>query len=330
MNELHNYFEIVKIRALTQKMLIEQAIFFQSPLRQIFKRKFPRLVSFYRYFKQRKLVQSNTPNTNRLSENSFILLKDPLYEYSWIITQQNSSAGNVIHTKTGNSKVIFIHAYYEDESETIFTLAKKHLDTDVIVTTSKKSIYDRLSKEASPNWVILYTPNLGRDILPFLLAISFIDCSAYTYFVKVHSKRSGHLGGDGAAWYYENIYSLLGDPYITNKLYTKVAPESLLLVGITVLSLTDHWENNHLWLEYLINNQNMDTRFIPGTMFLGTRKFLDLLKMQNLHLYQYEPEIGQLDGCLGHALERYFGYIIAYFGGEIFTLEALINRTEKD
>jgi len=329
-NELRNYFEIVKTRALIQKILIDQTIFFQSPLLQILKRKFPRFALYYRYFKRKKLVISNPPNVNRLSVESFSLLKDPSCECSWTITQQNSSAGNVIHTKTGNSKVIFIHAYYEEESETIFTLAKKHLDTDVIVTTSKKSIYDRLSKEASPNWVILYTPNLGRDILPFLLSISFIDCSAYTYFVKVHSKRSGHLGGDGAAWYYENIYSLLGNPYVTNKLYTNVPPESLLLVGTTVLSLTDHWENNRLWLEYLINNTNIDAHFIPGTMFLGTRKFLDLLKMQNLHLYQYEPEIGQLDGCLGHALERYFGYIIAYFGGEILTLEALINRTEKD
>ena len=51
--------------------------------------------------------------------------------------------------------------------------------------------------------------------------------------------------------------------------------------------------------------------------------FLRDLAQKNLYLHRLEEEKGQLDGCLVHALERYFGYLAMAGGGECNTLETL-------
>jgi len=43
----------------------------------------------------------------------------------------------------------------------------------------------------------------------------------------------------------------------------------------------------------------------------------------NLHLHRFEEEKGHWDGCLVHALERYFGHFAQTHGGECATFDSL-------
>jgi hypothetical protein len=127
-----------------------------------------------------------------------------------------------------------------------------------------------------------------------------------------------------------NIETLIGSKLLTDSIFDHIPPDRSAIYGFECLPLQDHLENNRHWLEYLLQRPALDVQglFIPGTMFAGSIKFLLDVAKRNFHLYKMEDEKGQLDGCLPHALERYFGYIAAENGGECGTLEDLaLNRS---
>jgi lipopolysaccharide biosynthesis protein len=173
------------------------------------------------------------------------------------------------------------------------------------------------------------TPNRGRDILPFLLALRVIDLSRYSHFLKIHTKRSQHLH-DRGRWFHNCIRLLAGSKAMTDRLFEHIDPDRCLIYGPEAASLEDHLENNRLWLTHLFRKPPEEVRgmFSPGTMCAGSGTFLRLLKEKNLHLLPAEDERGQLDGCLPHALERYFGYFAAANGGEYAALRTLAERGE--
>ena len=49
----------------------------------------------------------------------------------------------------------------------------------------------------------------------------------------------------------------------------------------------------------------------------------------HIHLHKFEDEKGQLDGCLIHALERYFGHFAQTHGRECATFDSLISRHSR-
>src|SRR5580658_10003086 len=124
----------------------------------------------------------------------------------------------------GNKKLILMHAFYENEAKIIFDKLQPFTDYDILLTTPKPEIQqDFISRFPSPRAAAIVLPNHGRDILPFLLAIAYLDLSPYTHFIKVHTKRSTHLtyGGD---WFWMNIESLIGNKQMTDQLLARIDP----------------------------------------------------------------------------------------------------------
>lgn len=225
--------------------------------------------------------------------------------------------------------LLVIHAYYEKEAEQIFELAKSLRNIDIVMTTSVPELIDKFFDMVPQAHACLLCPNIGRDILPFLMACRFLSIDSYEYFIKLHTKRSSHAN-DGGAWFYESLHSLIGNPEITEIMAERLPKESPSIYGCSTMPLQDHYVNNRFWMEHLIGAPYKDAsaEFVPGTMFMGNGAFLRATDKRNLWHEVFEDECGQLDGCLAHALERMFGYIAHAHGGEYAGRCKLLSASE--
>jgi lipopolysaccharide biosynthesis protein len=229
-----------------------------------------------------------------------------------------------------HSRLLIIHAFYATEAMQILDRLQDLRDYDIIVTTPRPDLADLFLSHCPQILACIQTPNIGRDILPFILALSVLDVRPYQHFIKVHTKRSSHAH-DGGAWFYENLETLIGSPQATDYLLSQIEPDKPCLLGCQVKQFGEGERNNRFWLKELVDQPaaNSELNFIPGTMFMGNGRFLSLLAKQNLWKYPFESEKGQLDGCLHHALERFFGYLCVKEGGICDRLDTLLKPSYR-
>jgi rhamnan synthesis protein F len=211
-------------------------------------------------------------------------------------------------------RLLIVHAHYQEEAEEIFQHAARLDDVAVAVTSSAPAILQTACRMLPAHDLFcLLVPNRGRDVLPFLLLARLLNLAPFTHFVKVHTKRSPHLTG-GREWFVDHISRLLAPQALDA--VAALEPERPILLGSETLPIGGYSRRNRRWLDRLIGEAYPPaTRFVPGTMFAGTRRFLALMNERELMQWRFEPERGQLDGCLHHALERYFGYLAFANGG---------------
>jgi hypothetical protein len=301
---------------------------------------FTLLLKTRRYISRRRmlapLMVSNQPSGILRKPSDFTLFQDDRQPNSLrILTADqlppNESFKPIARSgklPSGNRKLIILHAFYEDEANAIFDKLDQFADYDVMLTTSIPEIRDRFIERFGPDKsACFFSANIGRDVLPFLLLVAFQDLSVYQHFVKIHTKRSSHLS-NGSKWFSANVEVLIGDKQMTDRIFDLIDPRKPGIYGVECRPLNDHFKSNRHWLQSLIPDWRLHSEgnFIPGTMFAGSGEFLRQLAALNLHLHYFEQEKSQLDGCLIHALERYFGYFAKARGGECAAFESLISR----
>ncbi len=344
--DLLNHLHIIRLRAVVQQHEALKSAVVHHPFRVAFGlilRPFRSLMRPFRHFFRRRalapLVVSNQPSGILLEHGCFELLRHTHNSQSLEIrinsaygdscgTNVSALSSGSIHLQSTNRKLVIIHAYYEREAHKIFDLLRGFIDYDLVLTTAIPAIRDEFFNRFDPQRAAcLLVPNIGRDVLAFLLVVNTVKLSKYEHFVKVHTKRSGHLS-DGGNWFHINIETLIGNKLMTDRLFECINADQTGIYGVECLPLQDHLENNRNWLEFLLKQPlvNVDGLFVPGTMFAGSARFLKEVAESNFHLYKMEEEKGQLDGCLPHALERYFGYLAKVRGGECTTIEDLVLR----
>jgi hypothetical protein len=287
------------------------------------------------------LTVSNRPSGVLWKPSDFKLFRESRRPNAMLIQtpgQSNSSQSlesltemdRAIPLSSGNRKLVILHAFYEDEATAIFQKLDGLTDYDLMLTTPVPAIRDHFLKRFDPGRSACFLmPNIGRDILPFLLLLAFADLSRYSHFVKMHTKRSPHLA-DGSSWFSSNMEILIGSKRMTDQMFDLIDPARPGIYGVECLSLRDHFRSNRHWMQALLEKNGRDClgTFIPGTMFAGSAEFLRQLGARNLHLHQFEEEKGQLDGCLVHALERCFGFFAQAGGGECCSFDQLIFKHE--
>jgi lipopolysaccharide biosynthesis protein len=293
-----------------------------------------------RYISRRRmlapLMASNRPTGILRKQADFRLFRDNRHSNSFEIqfsSAPSPSAFTLIDRApklpSGYRKLIILHAFYEDEANAIMDKLDQFTDYDLMLTTPIPAIRDRFLARFDPRRSACFlAANVGRDVLPFLLVLAFGDLSGYPHFVKIHTKRSSHLS-HGGKWFSANVEVLVGDHRMTDRIFDLIDPKQPSIYGLECRPMTDHFRSNRHWLKYLLQtpDRNLKAHFIPGTMFAGSAEFLRQLAALNLHLHQFEEEKGQLDGCLIHALERYFGHFAQTHGGECATFDSLISKT---
>ena len=326
------YFNSAKNFALIQSLDFRLTRLLRQPLFEILKNKLPGIYNLYTYFKRRNYIRSNLPNTRMLDDDHYILAKNKDRQ-GWKVVSRDivQNEERILNDTSNNTRLMVLHAYYYEESLRMFELVEKFVDYDIVITTPIKEIYDVIIEKNLPNLYPVIVENNGRDVIPFLSVLKFLNLDKYTHFIKLHSKRSSHLGHEGVKWYHENIQSFIGSYDVTNYMCDHIDNQELHLIGTEIKYIDDHYENNKHWLNYLIKEEykNQNYRFVPGTMFLGSIEVLKLIKNAQLHLYVHEKENRQLDGCLGHALERYFGYLVQKNNGEILSIDEFLDTLLK-
>jgi len=172
----------------------------------------------------------------------------------------------------------------------------------------------------------IVTPNGGRDIRPFLQALCVpLD---YEIGLKLHTKRSTHRleGGD---WGRMLVRSLLPDSETIDRTVERMSrdPRFAMVVPDGMLVSVGHWMGaNRGPMLRAANRLGLQGRtvwrptsvFGAGSMFWFRHEALEILERSDLDDL-FEPESGQVDGTMAHALERLFAPIAEFSTGGVIT-----------
>jgi len=219
----------------------------------------------------------------------------------------------------------FVHVFYPELAQSVLQYVNNIPgDCTVYISTTSaikaREIATVCDQVLSHPYEIRVVPNRGRDIAPMLTG--FRDALAKCEVgVHIHTKKSTHYGQDFTAWreyllrgnlgtatLIRNILSLLAMPKIGAVAPDHYAPvENLIQWGGNFAALRDL-----LWLvgEKLTPEHILD---LPtGSMFWFKTAALQTLIDLDLRPYHFEPEAGQVDGTLAHAIERgFFNFVEA-------------------
>ena len=177
------------------------------------------------------------------------------------------------------------------------------------------------------NWPrvrVFGVPNRGRDFAPFVLQLlPAINEIGHGCVLKLHTKASMHMNF-GRAWGHHMVSSLLSpsllDHFLASAELGVMTPQGTLLP--MSLNLADNLTGLQRLkaLSSVPTPSLLDCHFPGGSMFVArTDALLPLLNL-GLTLDEFEPEAGQMDGTLSHALERWVG-VAAEIGGDLLPLQ---------
>jgi len=232
------------------------------------------------------------------------------------------AATNAAFTRRADAAII-LHCHYEDLIGPVFERYFSRIDgmADVFVTTRHDFSRDGIEEIISrcPNVYIQCEENRGRDIRPFLIALRRVRTLGYKIACKVHTKKALHLGSSlGSEWRQRLMEPLLGAadsvPRVA-QLFCAEPELGLLAPAGSVMDLQQTIANmlNTIWLDRLLKRMNrLDLvgnyafHFPAGSMFWFRVAALDGLDEFVLAEDEFEPEYGQTDGTLAHAIERLF------------------------
>ena len=217
---------------------------------------------------------------------------------------------------------VLVHGFYPDRlAELLGRLRGPDSDSpgpalDLYVSTPKAQqsmVGELLRGQGWPRVQLYGVENRGRDMAPFLLQL-LPDAlrNGHELFVKVHTKRSGHLS-DGDAWAEHLLGSLLDPAALQHWLAMLAADPQLGLLApagtLLACSVALHANVDHLMALCdrcgISPETLLQRRFIAGSMMAGRLEAIANLPGLGFQLAEFEQEQGQTDGTLAHALERW-------------------------
>lgn len=230
--------------------------------------------------------------------------------------------------------VVFVHAFYHD----LLPELSERLNNpwmrdqfDVVATVpphwTYRQIQDALTMLRADT--VLVTPNVGRDIFPFLQALQTIELSGYDIALKLHTKKSPHLQ-HGARWRQAILASLTGEREVAAVQATMaadlkvgmMAPRSLLMPFDNPLSLRDNQENIDNLIGRFGLTINHEANFVAGSMFWFRPAVFERLRIDPLGVDDFGPELGAIDGTIAHAFERLLPSIALQSGYALHSYES--------
>jgi lipopolysaccharide biosynthesis protein len=214
---------------------------------------------------------------------------------------------------------LILHCYHED---LLYEIGDRYLRdyrdaVDVFATVRpdvSRECIEYLENRVG-NVLLIREENRGRDMRPFLLVLRRLRELGYEVACKVHTKRSPQLE-NGDKWRDWLISSLLGggDAISLAEEQFSRRPDLGLLVpsgSLIDLGIQEINAGNRAWLDRLLLRMgradligSYRTWFPAGSMYWFRVDSLAGLPELILPDDPFEPEAGQLDGTLAHAIER--------------------------
>jgi lipopolysaccharide biosynthesis protein len=230
---------------------------------------------------------------------------------------------------------VAIHAYYtEIFDELLDRLRALPDDCRIFATTDeahRQEVHARLV-QSGRSFVLRVMENRGRDVLPFLTVFPEIAREGFDLVLKVHTKRSLHRG-DGDGWRRE-LYESLIDPEAFRRATQRFAEDPTLgMIGpdrhyVAMSTYIGANENRILSIGHRLGLNEAEVRqqgFFAGTMFMARVSALEPVVALGFPAEAFEPEAGQIDGTLAHALERGFALSVAAAGMRLVSTADLFS-----
>lgn len=222
---------------------------------------------------------------------------------------------------------VIIHAFYPDLlAEILAQLKRWSTAPRIIVTTveAKEGQVRQVLADQGLEATVLAGENRGRDVLPFLQAIASL-VQPDELILKLHTKRSLHRS-DGDVWRRDLLKKLIHPDRAAriSRAYHDFPDLGLVAPEGHLLALSEYWGANADRVKALgqrIGLPEIDPVrgwFVAGSMFYARPSALHAITALQLGPQDFEPESGQVDGTLAHALERLItmtvgatGYIVS-------------------
>lgn len=236
--------------------------------------------------------------------------------------------------RPGVRVAVVAHVFYPDLIEEIREHVRNILvPFDLIATTPHEALVPSLLRKFSGlavTVVVAVCENRGRDIGPFISIHRHGLLKPYDVVLKIHGKKSTY-SDRGDEWRKGLYRSLFGDPAVVRDTLSIFETQSHVgIVGPFENFLThEHfWGANKERVQQLLHQagilkigQEPPLEFFAGSMFWFRPTILDPLLKLSEDVLDFEPEAGQQDGTLAHALERTFCVLANYQGMVVSTLE---------
>lgn len=236
--------------------------------------------------------------------------------------QPAASKGSALASNTA----LAIHAFYPENLPAIIeSLKTNKLSVDFYIsTTAEKSheVESILENCGIERFQIFVCPNHGRDIAPFMNALlPAMIHGGHDHFIKIHTKKSPHLdaGNDWASHLISSLVSESGLQFIRDA-FSQARPVGLLSPPGSIIPISACLNLNAIWLKTLLatidvsGQSAVEKVFIAGSMFAGKVSAFKPLVNSLPTLSSYEPEQGQVDATLAHAIERFLSIYIQHHG----------------
>lgn len=212
-----------------------------------------------------------------------------------------------------------LHLFYPElwsEFAEVMAELPRHARIYVTAPQDRLAWVRRIVGTDCPDAVVIGVPNRGRDLGALVQLLAHVDLQDVDYVLKLHSKRSPHLSPFvGARWRRELLHDLLPKGRVGQVLAWLEANPEVGLAGpaawLTPCRGGPYFERNLPRMRELATRLDdvgdgdpFDLPFVAGTMFWARSAVLRRLLDVGLTLEDFEPEAGQVDGTLAHALER--------------------------
>ena len=213
---------------------------------------------------------------------------------------------------------------------------------DLYITTDslekKSTIENFFSKWERGKVEIRIAPNRGRDIAPKLIACRDVHDN-YEFVLHIHTKRSLHervLSG----WRSYLLGTLLGSEQIVGSIFELfrndprlgiIAPQHFQPIE-NVIGWGWNFKSGKKFARRMGINISLEGRvdFPSGSMFWARSAALKPLLDCNLSLDEFVEEAGQLDGTLGHVIERLYFFVCERAGYRwIKIIQPVLNENVK-
>lgn len=257
-----------------------------------------------------------------------------------------------VSSAAGHSRVaVCMHLYYTELwPEMREQLAALPQPFDLLLTVPEFALTPRLQQVVNdcPQVRIVWAPNRGRDVLPWLRLLQQGAFDGYEFVCKLHGKHSPHTT-QGQRWRQDSTGSLLGDKgNVTALLEALRADPAIGVLGpgaTAVMPRHDAWQHQsqgHLaWLARRLAAvagrgsgsgsvaaaaERGAWPFFAGTMFWFRPAALQPLSRLGLQPDDFAPEMGQTDGTLAHAIERFLAPVASHAGYRLAAWDPAARR----
>lgn len=221
--------------------------------------------------------------------------------------------------QAGARVLVILHLYYTELwPELRAYLSRINLPFDLVVSTPPSQLdwVDREVRSAYPHARIFACDNRGRDIAPLFSVLRQISLDGYAYVLKLHTKRSPHLGW-GDTWRQQLLDSLLpaGGGVASILQMLDQHPEVGLLGAAQHILDAKHYSGaggvelermNQLAGRLGFDLRSLNYDFVAASMFWCRPLLLRSLLEIGIKPDDFEEERGQVEGTLAHAMERVF------------------------